>query len=1075
MPLFFKAISLTGLASTFGILVLASPVWPQGPGLNRTIEERVDLSNFAQVVTCDPNRIRGTLASRADEFPAEDLFLEKELVADADGCYVVPRWEKGVGCIGLVWPTGHKWTELSLQFTKSGTVDEWKGIQMQYWSTEGEAWFMHSAGSIWQGSWRPFRGTFKPQGDRLVFFVDRQDYPEGTRGVQKVRWLFPASTNEVVVRSLSAFSDAQWGTANLVVELEKPRSNQQGKIVVSQGELLSSTDSRSSLECVWDLNQPLHLKLRYCLPGQSKLDRTVVSFYLPEGAWGVAVDDVVANECVYIRDYGFFVAQEPATISLAEYRTKIVDKKTVLERVRQMPDQTFAQALETVHSPVQNGGPMMLSLACDNYKFVVQREGAIQFSMVPEKATEFVTSQIVLPCQIKPQFGTGINKDLTRHLDGGWLPIPVITVENDGVVYEQRTLVAPYGNQNLSQGPGWLKNRSVCVAEFTLENRQSTPRDVSLGLEIWADTDKNLHANLQQVGQGTIAETNGRLLAYFDTTEADSLTSQIEEGTVFVRGSLPGQSRARCCLYVPTWEIRPQNLDWLEAQVDWQARVQEYWQEVMAPAMQLEIPEPVLLNIIKASQVHCLMATRNSKDGEHFVPWIASVIYGPTESESNPIIHGMDVMGHDEYARRCLDFFISRYNSAGFLTSGYTLIGTGWHLLTVARHWEITDDRTWLQKVAPEVARVCRWVSAQREKTKKCTPSGTKVPEYGLFPPGVIGDWNTYTYRYMSNGLFCAGLGQAARALKAIDYPDADSLIDSADEFLREILRAYQETQARTPVLVLSNGTWVPGYPATLYVPGRTPDFFPGEDWGRVAAGDIESGAHHLAALEVMDPASREAGWMMDHMEDIDFLAGGWGEYPIEVCQKDWFNLGGFSKVQPYYTRNAEIYARRDDIKPFIRSYMNSVASLVSLENLSFWEHFQNQGAYNKTHETGSFLEQTRFLFVMECGENLWLAPMAPNNWFQDGMSVVVRNVPTHFGRVSYQISSHVKDGYLEAAIEPVAGNAMAALIIRLRHPEGKTIQAVTVNGQVHHEYDPLRECVRIKPTPGRVTIRAQY
>ena len=1075
MPLSFKTFFLVGLAAIFGVLALESPVWSQGSASNSAMDERVDLANFARVVTCDPDRIRGTLATRADEFPAADLFLESGLVADADGCYAVPDWGDGLGCIGLVWPTGHKPTELSVQFAKSVNADQMEGIGVQYWSTEGEAWLMHSAGSIWQGSWRSLRGTLKSQGDRLVFSVDTQDYPEGTRGIQKIRWLFPAAAEAIVVRSLSAFSDSQWGTANLVVELEKPYPEKLGKIVVSSGELLGPCGSGSPLERVWDLAQPLHLKLRYCLPGQSKLDRTVVSFYLPDGAFGVAVDDVVANECVYVRDYGVFVAQEPVRTSLAEYKSRISGKKTRLERVRRMPDQTFAQAMEKVHVPNANMGPMMLSLACDNYKFVVQRWGAIQFKTAPDEDTEIVPFGVVYPCQVEPRFGSGKNERLTRYLGGGWLPIHVSTVEDDGVVYRQRTFVAPVGEESLPNGPAWLKRRSVCVAQFTLENRQTASKNVSLKLDIWADKGEKLYANLQGVSTGAIAEKNGRLLAYVDTTGASTLTTQIEEGVVLVSGILPGSSSAHCCLYLPTWEMKPQEYTLIETKANWRARVKEHWKEVMAPAMHLEIPDTVLLNIIRASQVHCLLATRNANDGEYFVPWIAPSIYGPIESEANTIIHGLDVMGHHEFARRCLDFFISRYNSEGFLSTGYTLIGTGWHLLTVGRHWAIADDRAWLQKVAPEVARVCRWVSAQREKTKRLTPFGEKVPEYGLFPPGVIGDWNKFTFLYMNNGLYCTGLGQASRALRAVDYPGADSLVDSADDFRREILRAYRWTQARTPVLPLGNGTWVPGYPSTVYVPGRTLDFFAGEDQGRGHAYDIEVGAHHLAAKEVMDPGSREAAWITDHMEDVEFLAGGWGDYPAGASQKDWFNLGGFSKVQPYYTRNAQIYALRDDVKPFIRSYMNGIASLVSLENLSFWEHFNNAGTYNKTHETGSFLEQTRFLFVMERGENLWLAPFVSNHWLQDGMTVMVGNAPTRFGRVSYRIDSHTKDSYIESVIEPPARKTPAALVIRLRHPEGKEIQAVRVNGRVHHDYDAARECISIKPTAGIITVRAEY
>ena len=117
-------------------------------------------------------------------------------------------------------------------------------------------------------------------------------------------------------------------------------------------------------------------------------------------------------------------------------------------------------------------------------------------------------------------------------------------------------------------------------------------------------------------------------------------------------------------------------------------------------------------------------------------------------------------------------------------------------------------------------------------------------------------------------------------------------------------------------------------------------------------------------------------------MEDVQFLSDGWFDYPAAMNELDWFNLGGFSKVQPYYTRNCEVYALRDDVKPFVRSYFNTIAAMLNPEVLSFWEHFNHSGAWDKTHETGYFLHQTRTMLVTERGDQLWLADgTRPNSW----------------------------------------------------------------------------------------------
>ena len=129
----------------------------------------------------------------------------------------------------------------------------------------------------------------------------------------------------------------------------------------------------------------------------------------------------------------------------------------------------------------------------------------------------------------------------------------------------------------------------------------------------------------------------------------------------------------------------------------------------------------------------------------------------------------------------------------------------------------------------------------------------------------------------------------------------------------------------------------------------------------------------------------------------------------------------------------------------------------------------------SKTHETGSFLSQSRMMFVIEHGEELWLAPCVTNNWLQDGQTVSVRNAPTRFGPVSYSITSHAKDGFIEASITPPTRNAPKAVVIRIRHPEGKPMKSVTVNGAAHADFDAAKEIVRLRGDGGEVRVKVGY
>ena len=63
----------------------------------------------------------------------------------------------------------------------------------------------------------------------------------------------------------------------------------------------------------------------------------------------------------------------------------------------------------------------------------------------------------------------------------------------------------------------------------------------------------------------------------------------------------------------------------------------------------------------------------------------------------------------------------------------------------------------------------------------------------------------------------------------------------------------------------------------------------------------------------------------------------------------------------------------------------------------------------------------------------------------------------------------------LDATVDPPARSLPARIVLRVRHPEGKLIKSVTVDGQPHESFDPHAETVTL--TPGRTTqrIRVQY
>ncbi len=536
---------------------------------------------------------------------------------------------------------------------RAGGVPAADAVRLEYWTGQ----------SAWQGEWKPLEATVERAEGRWLWQVTAKDL---TRGTQKVRWIFPAGGRPIVLKSLSAYTRASWKTVALRLQSQHASAGKPVKVRIYNGLILDPA-GEGSLERSWDTAAPLALKVRASSAKRFKVDRTVLQIEQPEGTVAVAVEDVLANGAVYVPHAGLLVAREPAPVTLEAHLREIAGRTTVLEQVRELPDQSYSQAMAKTHNPVQNFGPMLLSLACDNRKFTVHREGPVCFHLGDAPDGQYPSifwhprlELNTLDChQVVPRSGSGTSSELARHLDGGWLPRPITALTDGGVVYRQGACVIPLDNTAPAGAPGWLRERAACVVEYTVENPQAKPAEVALGLTFLTSAKNNQHAELREVDGGIAALSGGRLMGLVSTAGAASLAARAEAGVVNLSGKLPAGGTARLLVYLPAWKLAPDRAAELAGGSNGAEELKAYWDEVLSEALQLELPDQALANVIRASQVHCMLAARNEDRGARISPWIASDRYGPLESESQAVIRGMDMTGCGDFARRGLEFFLN--------------------------------------------------------------------------------------------------------------------------------------------------------------------------------------------------------------------------------------------------------------------------------------------------------------------------------------------------------------------------------------------------------------------------------
>jgi hypothetical protein len=534
------------------------------------------------------------------------------------------------------------------------------------------------------------------------------------------------------------------------------------------------------------------------------------------------------------------------------------------------------------------------------------------------------------------------------------------------------------------------------------------------------------------------------------------------------------------------------------------------------PAMQISVPSDRLTDQWRLGAWHILRRSQKDANGT----WrFNDYPFGILASETYMILRALDLQGMHKEAADGLDQWLSLPTQPrvvagsgghhgwarpdrplGHFGDGYGCLthaegpdGVGGHMdgvhcmgpgaimFALIEHFRLTGDFGWLKTHAPRMKANADWILRQRQLLRTNLPGGERLWSKGLQPAHVVtpDSERMHMQFYETEAYYWLGVKRLSELLTLINPEEGAKMAKEADAYRADLLAAINRSIALTPVVPVRDGTYRSFIPFAPYVRG-----FAAGAWGwRRCQGHV--GAIYWDTVQSADPLISPSGLLSPHdprvqghldvledrllLENTKLLERTKGYDP----EKHWFAHAGW-QYQCGLERNANIHLSADDAANALRAVLNEYAADVLPGEYTFREHTTG-GPPDKIFEESCFLERFRHLLIMEEGEDLWLARATPRAWLKQGGKIAVKNAPSYFGTVDYEIVSDVDHGKITAVIDMPGRKSPRSVFVRLRHPEQTPIKSVTVDGKPWKHFDRQRDLIDLTGLKGKIEVTVGY
>jgi len=471
--------------------------------------------------------------------------------------------------------------------------------------------------------------------------------------------------------------------------------------------------------------------------------------------------------------------------------------------------------------------------------------------------------------------------------------------------------------------------------------------------------------------------------------------------------------------------------------------------------------------------------------------------FPPLGCETDRILWALDHMGMHNVARDGMSIWLENQQKDGALSlnSGMETahkVGALQLLWVMTEHYRLSGDKQWLKQELPRLKAAADWILNRRRTTMKpalspaelaAVKAGTLSP-YGLQPRIQMGDGDPEgaNYFYTADAFAHRSVKLLAEVAHDVDAKLGAELAAEAERYRKDILPVVEESLVLSPVIRTRDGTcrfFLPqGFqhrgPCARALPEAVNIFSHCGPYSSDIVGTSASIEAWLKSglLSIDDP---RLDGHFEVLEDLFLRDHPWirKRKPDYDPQKDWFGNAGWG-YQSGWERLPEFYLAKDDVPNFLRAWLNRCAVDLNLANWTFNEH-TTFAPNDKSHGNAVFLSNFRNMLVMEIGDALWLGRATPRTWLEQGKRITVKNSPTYFGTLAYEIVSDVDNGKISATVEMPNRNPPQAVTLRFRHPKAAPIKSVQVNGKDWKDFNKDKETIELKGLTGTVAVTASY